>query len=155
MTGKDRLLRPLVSSDHVEWHRLWKSYLSFYKTELSDEIYQHTFSALLDKDPFTPSCLVIAMQEGQDARLCGLVHYLFHAHCWKRERVCYLQDLFVDPNYRKFGLGRRLIEGVYATADSAGSPSVYWMTQDFNHDARKLYDRIGVLTPFIKYNRHL
>ena len=27
------------------------------------------------------------------------------------------------------------------------------MTQDFNTTARQLYDRIGVLTPFIKYNR--
>jgi hypothetical protein len=30
---------------------------------------------------------------------------------------------------------------------------VYWMTQDFNANARLLYDRIGSLTPFIKYSR--
>jgi len=27
------------------------------------------------------------------------------------------------------------------------------MTQDFNENARLLYDRIGTLTPFIKYSR--
>ncbi len=31
--------------------------------------------------------------------------------------------------------------------------SVYWFTQDFNATARRLYDRIGVATPFIRYNR--
>jgi len=32
-------------------------------------------------------------------------------------------------------------------------PAVYWLTQDFNTEARHLYDRIGVLTSFIKYVR--
>lgn len=41
----------------------------------------------------------------------------------------------------------------YAQADTDGCPAVYWLTQDFNAEARKLYDRVGVLTPFIKYAR--
>ena len=51
------------------------------------------------------------------------------------------------------GIGRALIEAVYAEADRRGTPSVYWMTQDFNTTARQLYDRIAKLTPFIKYSR--
>jgi GNAT superfamily N-acetyltransferase len=50
-------------------------------------------------------------------------------------------------------VGRALIEAVYAAADRKGSPAVYWLTQDFNASARKLYDRIGRVTPFIKYQR--
>jgi len=46
-----------------------------------------------------------------------------------------------------------LIEAVYQAADANGTPSVYWLTQDFNTTARQLYDRIGVLSPFIRYNR--
>ncbi|MEP3303835.1 MAG: GNAT family N-acetyltransferase, partial [Roseibium sp.] len=34
-----------------------------------------------------------------------------------------------------------------------GCPRVYWMTQEFNTEARKLYDRIATLTPFVKYSR--
>ncbi|MEP0508246.1 MAG: GNAT family N-acetyltransferase, partial [Aurantimonas coralicida] len=85
----------------------------------------------------------------------GLVHFLFHRHCWRVEDVCYLQDLYADPEVRGTGVGRRLIEAVYAAADAAGSPTVYWMTQDFNTTARKLYDRIAAVTPFIKYQRKL
>ena len=66
---------------------------------------------------------------------------------------CYLQDLYADPDVRGLGIGRALIEAVYAAADAAGAPSVYWLTQDFNHTARKLYDRIGTKSPFIKYTR--
>ena len=50
-------------------------------------------------------------------------------------------------------MGRALIEAVYAAADRYGTPSGYWMTQEFNAEARKLYDRIATLTPFIKYSR--
>ena len=64
-----------------------------------------------------------------------------------------MQDLYVDPAARGTGAGRALIEAVYAAADANGTPSVYWMTQDFNTAARLLYDRIASLTPFIKYQR--
>ena len=69
------------------------------------------------------------------------------------ENVCYLQDLYTDPSVRGTGAGRALIEGVYAAAEAAGAPTVYWLTQDFNATARRLYDRVATLTPFIKYNR--
>ena len=88
-----------------------------------------------------------------DNGLLGLTHYLFHRHGWKIENTCYLQDLFVDPAARGTGLGRALIEAVYEKADAAGAPSVYWLTQDFNHEARLLYDRIAKVTPFIRYVR--
>ena len=83
----------------------------------------------------------------------GLTHYIFHRHGWKIENVCYLQDLYAAPDVRGKGVGRALIEAVYAEADKAGAPSVYWLTQDFNATARQLYDRIGTVTPFIKYTR--
>ena len=88
-----------------------------------------------------------------DGQAVGLTHYVFHRHGWKVENVCYLQDLYADPSVRGQGVGRKLIEAVYAAADTAGAPGVYWLTQDFNAEARKLYDRIGTVTPFIKYTR--
>jgi hypothetical protein len=45
------------------------------------------------------------------------------------------------------------MEAVYAAADANGTPNVYWNTQAFNATARRLYDRVGVATPFIKYRR--
>lgn len=88
-----------------------------------------------------------------DGRAMGLVHYLFHRHGWRVENVCYLQDLYVSDEARGTGLGRRLIEAVYAAADANGTPGVYWLTQEFNATARQLYDRIAKVSPFIRYNR--
>ncbi len=143
------VIRALMVSDEAEWRRMWKDYLAFYETELGDAIYKSTFARLLGDDPQDFSCL-IAEHKGKPV---GLTHFLYHRHGWKIENTCYLQDLWADADVRGLGIGRALIEAVYAEADKAGAPSVYWLTQDFNENARKLYDRIGVLSDFIKYQR--
>lgn len=144
-------IRPLAREDHSEWRRLWTLYLEFYETSVPEEVYATTWERLFADDLSEFSCLVA---EGDEpGKLIGLTHYLFHRHCWKVENVCYLQDLYADASVRGTGVGRALIEGVYEAADAAGCPSVYWLTQEFNHPGRRLYDRIGKLTPFIRYNR--
>lgn len=141
-------VRSLTRADGPQWRRLWSSYLRFYETDLPEEVYLTTFDRLLSDTE--PQYGLIAESGGAPV---GLVHYLFHRHNWKVEDVCYLQDLYADPDARNMGVGRALIEAVYRAADDNGTPSVYWMTQEFNAEARKLYDRIGTLTPFIKYQR--
>ncbi|MEL7175715.1 MAG: GNAT family N-acetyltransferase [Pseudomonadota bacterium] len=142
-------IRRLTSADEAQWRALWTGYLEFYDSTVPEEVYQTTFARLLGGDPSQVQGFV-AESEG---KLIGLVHYFYHAHGWKVEQVCYLQDLYADPAARGQGVGAALIEAVYAQADADHAPSVYWMTQEFNHTARKLYDRIGTLTPFIKYQR--
>lgn len=142
-------IRPLDPGDEADWRRLWRAYLDFYETELPEEVYRSSFARLLGDDPQDFSGLLALI----DGRPVGLAHFLFHRHGWRIENVCYLQDLFADPKARGRGVGRALIEAVYAEADRRGCPQVYWLTQEFNQDARHLYDRIGVLTPFIKYQR--
>jgi GNAT superfamily N-acetyltransferase len=143
------VIRPLAPTDRAGWQRLWTGYLEFYESSVSAAVYDSTFARLLSDDPHEYNGIVAE----QDGRLVGLSHYLFHRHAWKIENVCYLQDLFADQSVRGQGVGRKLIEAVYAAADAAGAPAVYWMTQEFNYTGRMLYDRIGVKSPFIKYNR--
>ncbi|WP_299982875.1 GNAT family N-acetyltransferase [uncultured Ruegeria sp.] len=143
------VIRRLRPDDRDQWAEMWRDYLAFYETEVSDAIYESTFARLLGNDPQDFSCFVAEI----DGQLVGLTHYLFHRHAWKVERVCYLQDLYARPNARGTGVGRALIQAVYDEADRQEAPSVYWLTQDNNHTARKLYDRIGKLSPFLKYQR--
>lgn len=149
MVNAAPLIRTLRPDDRPEWGALWTGYLTYYETSLPDEIHDTTFARLLSDDAQEFNGLVAEL----DGRLVGLSHYLFHRHAWKVENVCYLQDLFATPETRGTGIGRALIEAVYSAADANGTPMVYWLTQDFNATARKLYDRVGVKTPFIKYSR--
>jgi len=143
------LIRELRLDDRSQWAELWRDYLTFYETSVPDEVYDSTFARLLSDDDHEFHALVAEA----DGRLVGLTHYLFHRHAWKIENTCYLQDLYARPETRGTGVGRALIEAVYKAADDNGTPSVYWLTQDFNTIARQFYDRIGVQTPFIRYSR--
>ena len=142
-------IRPLMAEDRTDWGQMWCDYLSFYETDVAPEIYDTTFARLIDSTNPVQNALVAEL----DGAAVGIVHYIYHAHNWRAEDVCYLQDLYAKEAVRGQGIGRALIEAVYAAADANGTPSVYWMTQDFNENARLLYDRIGTLTPFIKYSR--
>ena len=142
-------IRYLVNAAYEEWRGLWLSYLNFYETSLADEVINESFYRFIDDHRTKQNALVAEDENG----LVGLVHYIFHPHNWKIEEVCYLQDLFVTPQKRGQKNGQMLIESVYEEANNFGAPSVYWLTQEFNRPARKLYDKIADLTPFIKYAR--
>lgn len=142
-------LRPPAEGDRMAWGALWTAYLAFYETALPEAVQDTAFARLLSDDPADFAGLIA--WRGNTA--VGLVHWVFHPHLWKPEGVCYLQDLFTAPEARGKGIARRLIEAVYAAADARGVPSVYWTTQEFNYAARMLYDRIGMRTPFIRYQR--
>ena len=142
-------IRPVTKNDFNEWLHLWKGYQVFYKAAISDEITKTTFDRFQDaQEPVY--CLVI---ENEEKQLIGLVHYIFHRSTWTIKNYCYLQDLFVDPKHRASGLGRKLIEAVYAEAEKNHCSRVYWLTQENNEQARMLYDRIADQTGFIQYRK--
>ncbi len=147
--GPGVILRPVTSGDEADWRNLWQGYLTFYEAELPEAVTAATFARITSDDPKTMRGLLLEV----DGQAAGFVHFVHHPTCWKVEQVTYLQDLFVNPDIRGRHLGRALIGAAYDRADAAGAPAVYWLTQQFNIVARRLYDRIGVLTPFIEYDR--
>jgi GNAT superfamily N-acetyltransferase len=146
----DIVINALEPQDHARWAELWRGYLDFYETELPQEVYEHTWQRLLA--PESPIRGLGARPGGGAAPLVGITHYLFHAHAWMKQDVCYLQDLFVDAGARRHGCGRRLIEAVAAVARERGCARLYWTTKEDNTVARSLYDRIARFNGFIRYD---
>lgn len=141
------VIRPLRAEDRAEWMPLWQTYLSFYSQDLSDEVTETTFSRLVGDGAHAG---LVAEREGG---LIGFVNYLFHHSTWSIAQTCYLEDLFVAEAARGTGAGRKLIEGVYQAADAEKCSGVYWHTHHYNETARRLYDRIGKLSDFVRYDR--
>jgi len=143
-------IHPLTPHDHTVWHDLWQAYLAFYETVLPEATYARTWQRLLD--PHEPVHGALAW-EGD--RPLGLVHFIYHRSCWTEADYCYLQDLYVAPGHRGAGLGRALIEHVYARATADGCDRVHWLTQETNYPGRQLYDRIAARSGFIQYRQLL
>ena len=142
-------IRQLSPSDHASWLPLWRGYQSFYKVDIPSEVSEVTWRRL--NDPLEPMAGALAWSDGAAV---GLVHHIRHRSCWTTADYCYLQDLFVAAECRGAGVGRRLIEYVYARAREQGLDRVYWLTHEANLEARELYDRIAERSGFIQY-RHL
>lgn len=141
-------IRPVSPDDHAAWLPLWQGYLDFYQTALPAAISAVTWRRLLDPDE--PMHAALAWQ---DDRAVGLVHFIYHRSCWTEGDYCNLQDLFVGAGLRGAGIGRQLIEHVYAQARAAGASRVHWLTHESNSDAMQLYERIAERSGFIQYRK--
>ena len=141
-------VRDLRATDRAAWDRLWLAYLDFYKEDLDPAISDLTFARLLDDShPF------FGLVAEQDGELVGLVNSLVHASTWSRRGYCYLEDLYVSAAERGGGIGRALIEAVYARADELGLDRVYWITNAANTTAQSLYDKLATRADIITYRR--
>ncbi|MEJ8476718.1 GNAT family N-acetyltransferase [Roseibium algae] len=144
----DLIIRPLKASDCAEWASLWHGYLTYYKlADLPQAVTDDLFERLLGKGGHFG---LVAERQG---KLVGFVHSLPHDSTWSLQQTCYLEDLYVDAEQRGGGVGRKLIEAVSAEAERLGCHKVYWHTEENNTRARQLYDRIGTLSDFVKYDR--
>ncbi len=144
------IIRDLEPTDRVQWEALWAGYLEFYKSSLAPEVTSATFARLIDRSE--PMFSLVAEDE-QTHDLIGMVNCVIHRSTWSQQNYCYLGDLFTSPVARKRGVGRALIEAVYARADELKLPRVYWMTHETNETARKLYDSLATNSGFVQYRR--
>jgi len=142
------IIRDLRAEDRPQWDGLWRGYLAFYQSELAPEVSDATFARLLDSSE--PMFALVAEEDGL---LLGIVHCVLHRGTWAIEDFCYLEDLFTAPQARKRGVGRALIEAVYARADELNCSRVYWLTHETNTAGRSLYDQIARNLGFIQYRR--
>jgi GNAT superfamily N-acetyltransferase len=142
-------IHPITHQDFAAWEPLWQGYLRFYESSLDDAVTRITFERL--NNPAEPMGSFLA--RNGEARAVGMVNWIRHRSCWTEGDYCYLQDLFVDPNQRGGGVGRKLIEAVYDAAKAMGCSRVHWLTHETNTQAMKLYDRIATKSGFIQYRQ--
>ena len=131
-------IRPIVTSDKDRWLDLFKQYIIFYKSSLTEEQFELTWDRI--NSDFNINGL-IAESDGQ---IIGFAHYIFRPTTWDPNDFCYLEDLFVDPAVRGKGVGYALIKELENIAVSKGSNRLYWTTAPDNSTARKLYDRVAI-----------
>lgn len=147
-------IRALERADQAQWRPLWDGYNAFYgrcgASALPEAITATTWERFFN--PLEPVYALVAVS---GSRVVGLTHYLFHRSTTKVEPVCYLQDLFTHSELRGQGIGRALIEGVYARAREAGAKRVYWQTQVTNSAGRALYDKVAKHLGFIVYSHEV
>lgn len=142
-------IRPLTAADRAAWQPLWQAYLDFYRQQLAEGVTDTVFARISGDGAHG------GLVAERDGKMIGFVHYIVHETTWSLAPTCYLEDLYVDGAVRGSGAGRALIEAVCEGARARGCRSVYWHTHDDNARARALYDKVAVLSPFVRYDHVL
>ena len=139
------VIRNPTPADEDAWRRLWSQYNAFYEATISETITALTWQRILDR-----TSAIFARLAVIDSMIVGFSVSVLHESTWTSKPVCYLEDLFVSPEYRSRGCGQMLIEDLIGRANSEGWSRLYWHTAS-NNPARKLYDRFVAADGFVRY----
>jgi len=139
-------IRDAKPGDEAAWRDLWQDYLAFYNVALDPAITDHTWARLMSAESALKARLAV-----NGASVLGFAVHQHHASTWVMGNDCYLEDLFIDPSCRGTGVGRALIADLQALAAANGWQRLYWLTDQDNARARKLYDSIVPSDGHVRY----
>ena len=133
-------IRAIKPDDYAQWLPLWDGN----NLGQSDEaVTAETWRRL--NDEASPIFGLVAEENGM---LIGLVHYVLHPTTGSLEDVCYMQDVYVDPDQRKKGIARKMVEHLAVEGMKKRWARLYWLADENNAAAQALYKNIGVKLNF-------
>ena len=129
---------------------LYKGYADFYKVEMNGKILQ----------TYGIGCMIKVMKLNGlvyevDGNIVGLAHYRRMPSPLRGQDIGFLDDLFVDPEYRGQRIGEKLINKLKEISQSKGWNLVRWITREDNLRAKLLYNRVSEKTTWDVYELKL
>ena len=82
-----------------------------------------------------------------ESKVIGMALYYYGFSTWKG-RSLHLEDLIVNENYRKLGIGRALMNQIIQVAKNENVERMSWEVLDWNEPAVKFYESLN--TEFYK-----
>jgi GNAT superfamily N-acetyltransferase len=144
-------IRPISSSDRVEWARLFADYGVFYETSFGETVLSGVWRWLMD-ETHEVSALVAADDDGA---LVGFAHYRRLCDTFTAATSWNLDDLYVSPAARGEGVATALIEAVADAGSAGGGGTLRWITAASNETAQRVYDRVATRAAWVTYEREL
>ena len=71
--------------------------------------------------------------------------YTFDFSTWDAANFLHLDCLYIEPEYRGLGIGKRAIELLKEISSKHNCVNIQWQTPVFNEDAIAFYKKIGAL----------
>ncbi len=97
----------------------------------------------MQKDGFGANPLFGAyVAETENGNMVAMALYYYRYSTWKG-RVLYLEDLYIQPDFRRFGIGKMLFDKLILHAQQHDCQRITWQVLDWNEPAVKFYEKIG------------
>ena len=139
--------RKANKDDLTAWSKLYDGYASFYKVHMDDQIKERLWDWIHDEQHVI-DCFLAVDEHGSPI---GFAHIRSMPSPLRGAEVGFLDDLFVDPDYRGGGAAKALFDKLEEHARDKNWPLIRWITADDNYRARNLYDKLSNKTMWNTY----
>jgi len=140
------MIRKLEKKDKKNWIKLYNSYADFYKVLINNQILDTLWQWILDENHIVNGiCFEL------EGKIVGIAHYRTMPRPIKAEYIGFLDDLFVEPEFRGQKIAQNLISHLKSISKTNNWEGIRWITHSTNENAKKLYDKIANNTGFELY----
>lgn len=140
-------IRQATAADQEAVISLWKTLLEFYNKKSPVEVLQRSFCFTLDNPK---QVQVFVVEENGMIKGTASLHK-GHYSTWHDNWYGHIEDVVVDPQCRGQGLAYKLLCHVIETAREQGLSRIELNALNTNHNARRLYEKLGFITQSVVY----
>ncbi|MGN1305670.1 MAG: GNAT family N-acetyltransferase [Oscillospiraceae bacterium] len=72
-----------------------------------------------------------------------MTYYFYKIATFSGKRVLYIEDVFIDPEYRRCGAGKMLFDTIKEIGNEQHCSRLEWKCLDWNTPAQAFYEKIG------------
>lgn len=141
-------IRPLAQDDYESWSSLYSAYADFYRVTQTQEMREKVWAWLLETNNEVAGLLAT----GEDGKVLGLAHYRSFYRPLSATQGGFLDDLYVIPTARGYGIGKALINAVVQIGRDNDWSIIRWITAEDNLAARTAYDKVAQQTKWVTYD---
>ena len=139
-------IRNLLPKDKDRWEKLYRDYANFYKVEMNDKILNTLWNWVNDKNHE-----IEAIVYEVDGNIVACAHYRRMPRPLKGQDIGFLDDLFVDPDYRGKKIGEKILNELKKISKTKKWNLIRWITRNDNIRAKSLYDKVAEKTSWDLY----
>ena len=132
--------------DKDKWEKLYLAYADFYKVPMNSSILDTLWNWILDDNH-----IVNGICYELEGNIVGIAHYRSMPRPIKGQYIGFLDDLFVEPEFRGQQIAQKLISYLNSVSTANNWNGIRWITHSSNENAKKLYDKIANNTGFELY----
>jgi len=140
------MIRKFNKDDFKRWSNLYQEYAIFYNVPMNMGILETLWEWINDENHIVNGiCFEL------NNKILGIAHYRTMPRPIKGQYIGFLDDLFVDPDFRGQKIAQKLISHLKSLSEANNWDGIRWITHSSNENAKKLYDKIANNTGFELY----
>ena len=125
------MIRKLEQKDKRNQAKLYNGYADFYKVQMNTGILETLWDWIHDKNHIVNSiCFEL------EGKIAGIAHYRTMPRPIKGQYIGFLDDLFVEPDFRGQKIAQKLINHLKSLSKTNNWDGIRWITHSSNENAK-------------------